>query len=222
MKMLRKFWLVLAGTGMLMAAGWACGQGLGGQGMGPVAMQHRPPMEGMFGLGGGQFWNNPNLVKQLNLTDDQRKAMDGILQDHRMKLIDLQATLQKAEVAMIPLMKADTPDRAAIETQIDRVVSARADLEKANARFLLEIRMQLKPDQWKQLQTMHENRMARERMRERDGGPWQREGKRPGLGGPDGQFHGGQNPPPPAGGDQPAPVAPPAGGPSGAGSGDEQ
>ena len=37
----------------------------------------------------------PNIVKQLNLTDDQRKAMDGILQDHRMKLIDLQANLRR-------------------------------------------------------------------------------------------------------------------------------
>ena len=52
-----------------------------------------------------------NVVKQLNLTDDQRKAMDGIMQDHRMKLIDMQANLEKAEFALGPLMKADTPDR---------------------------------------------------------------------------------------------------------------
>ena len=44
---------------------------------------------------------------------------------------------------MGPLMKADTPNRSAIEAQIDKVVQARADLEKANARFLLDVRMQV-------------------------------------------------------------------------------
>jgi Spy/CpxP family protein refolding chaperone len=152
-------------------------------------------MERAFGLAGGQFWNNPNLVKQLNLTDDQRKSMDGILQDHRVKLIDLQANLQKAEVTMTPLMKADTPNRSAIEAQIDKVVQARAELEKANSRFLLDIRMQLTADQWKQLQTMRENRGG---PGPRDGqrGGWGQGGPRPGTRGPGGQFGRPQGPPP--------------------------
>jgi Spy/CpxP family protein refolding chaperone len=190
-------------------------------------------MERSFGL--GQFWNNPNLVTKLALTDDQRKAMDGILQDHRLKLIDLQATLEKAELAMGPLMKADTPDRAAIESQIDRVVSARGDLEKANARFLLDIRMQLKPDQWKQLQTMHQDRMGHEGMHGR--GQWGHDGRGPGMNGPgmngsgpdgsgsqfhghDGQFHR-QREPLPDGTAPAAPAPPPPAG-TGTGAGTEQ
>ena len=216
MKMLKTVRLVLAVAGVVMATGLACAQGPDGPGMGPGFGQHRPPMERSFGFANGRFWNNPDVVKQLNLTDDQRKAMDGILQDHRMKLIDMQATLQKAELEMGPLMKADAPDRAAIEAQIDRVVSARADLEKANAHFLLDIRMQLKPDQWKQLQTMHQNRMH-DGMGERGPGQWGRDGRGPGMGGPgnqfhgpDGQFHRPQAPPPPDGAPEAAPPPPPA------------
>jgi Spy/CpxP family protein refolding chaperone len=177
-------------------------------------------MEQAFGLASGQFWNNPNLVKQLNLTDDERKAMDGILQDHRMKLIDLQAALQKAEVTMSPLMKADTPNRSAIEAQIDKVVQARADLEKANSRFLLDIRMQLTPDQWKQLRTMRESRMERghDGRDGQDGHDARGWGQRPGMGGPGGQFRHRQGPPPAGAAPQGAPPA--AGGP--AGSGDAQ
>jgi periplasmic protein CpxP/Spy len=203
--------LVLAVAGAVMAGGWACAQGPGGPGMGPGFGQHRPPMERSFGL--GQFWNNPNLATKLALTDDQRKAMDGILQEHRLKLIDLRATLQKAELAMGPLMKADTPDRAAIDAQIDKVVSARADLEKANAHFLLDIRMQLKPDQWKQLQTMHQDRMHHEGMGEHGRGQWGHDGRGPGADGqgnqfrgPGGQFHRQQAPPPPDGTPQAAPA----------------
>jgi len=218
--------LILVVAGVVMAGGLAVAQGPGGGGMGPGFGQHRPPMERAFG--GGQWWNNPNIVKQLNLGDDQRKAMDGIMQDHRVKLVDLQANLQKAELTLGPLMKADTPDRGAIEAQIDKVVAARAELEKANARFLLDIRMQLKPDQWKQLQAMRQNRMQHEHMDGRGRGGWGQDGQRPGMGGPGGQFRGqggrfrgpqGGPPQPPANAPQGAPAPAPAPAP---GSGDTQ
>ncbi len=222
--------LALAVAGVLMAGSLAGAQGPGGQGAGPGFGEHRPPMERAFGFANGQFWNHPNLVKQLNLSDDQRKAMDGILQDHRMKLIDLRANLEKAEVEMGPLMKADTPDEKAIEAQIDRVVAARAELEKANARFLLDIRMQLKPEQWKQLQALRMNRMQHERMGGEGRGEWGHDGQRPGMGGqfrgPGGQFHGkGGQPPanvPPADAPMTAPPPPPPMPAPGSGSGDVQ
>ena len=201
--------LVLAGV--LMTGGLAGAQGPGGPGMGPAFAQHRPPMERSLPFDGalGRFWNNPRIVEQLKLTDEQRKAMDGIMHDHRMKLIDLRANLERAEVAMEPLIKADAPDRPAIEAQIDKVVQARADLEKANARFLLDLRMQLKPEQWKQLQTMHRDRT----MRERGGHGWGQGGPGPELRGP-GRFRQPQAPPPPGAAPQaaPAPGLPPSGG----------
>jgi hypothetical protein len=132
--------------------------------------------------------------------------MDGILQDHKVTLVDLHANLEKAELAMQPLMKADQPNEGAILAQIDKVAQARAELEKANARFLLALRSKLTPDQWKQMQEFHaEGGSGRER--------WGRDGRGPDGRGPDGrgQFrHRGQGGPPPADGQQAPP--PPAGG----------
>jgi Spy/CpxP family protein refolding chaperone len=51
------------------------------------------------------------------------------------------------------MMAADTPDEPKILAQIDKIAQARAELEKANARFLLGIRRVLTQDQWKKLQT---------------------------------------------------------------------
>ncbi len=211
---------VLGVAGVLMASGVAFAQGPGGPGMGQGFGQHRPPMERAFGTagGGGQFWNNPQTVASLKLTDDQRKAMDGILQQHKMTLIDLRANLEKAEVTMQPLMKADQPNENAILASIDKVAQARAELEKGNARFLLALRGQLTADQWKQLQTMHANRMQRGDMRERERGGWGQGGPRPGMNGQGGQFRRQGGPPPPQAAPQGAPQAPPAtGGPSGSG-----
>jgi Spy/CpxP family protein refolding chaperone len=100
----------------------------------------------------GPWWNDPQLVEKLGVTADQKKKMEDIFQQHRLKLIDLHANLQKAEAILEPLVSADQPDEAKIVAQIDRVAQARAELEKANARMLLGIRQVLTPEQWKKLQ----------------------------------------------------------------------
>jgi len=171
--------VLLAGTAMAQAPGGEMGPGFG---------EHRPPMERAFGPQGEhmRWWNNPKLVERLKLTEAQRKAFDGILQDHREKLIDLRGSLEKAELELEPLMGADQPNEARILAQIDKVAQARAELEKANARFLLAIRAKLTPEQWKQLQA--------DRTNHEHGGPG-REGQRPNQSGQGGQHR--QTPPPP-------------------------
>ena len=165
-------------------------------GMGP----HRPPMERAMGMHGdhGRWWNEPRAIDKFKLTETQRKSMDDIYQQHRMTLIDLHATLEKAEVAMEPLMQESQPDEGKILSQIDRIAQARAELEKANARMLLGLRKELTPEQWKQIQT--------ERAAHREGGP----GSGPG---PDGQrkWHGR------SGGGAPGQPGPASGTPGGSG-----
>jgi len=119
----------------------------------PPPRRGRPPMERALHPGPpGRWWDNPEMAQRLGLTADQQKRMDEIFQQHRLKLIDLNASLQKAEAILEPLVESDQPDEATILAQIDRVAQARAELEKANARMLLGIRRVLNPEQWKKLQ----------------------------------------------------------------------
>jgi Spy/CpxP family protein refolding chaperone len=198
-------WLFLAVFGVaaaFMAAPGAVAQGAGGgQGVGPGFAAHRPPFERAFRFG-GRFWDNPRIAAVLKITPDQQKAMDQILFQHREKLIDLQADLKKAELDMEPLMNADEPNRAAIEAQIDKVVTARGALEKANSNFLLDIRMKLTPDQWKQIKNFRaEGGMHAMHRQWGPGGPGQRMRMR-GPNAPDGapMPQSTPAPPPPANG----------------------
>jgi Spy/CpxP family protein refolding chaperone len=100
----------------------------------------------------GKWWDNPQMAGQLGLTADQKKKMDEIFQQNRLKLVDLNAAVQKAELTMEPLVAADQPDETRIVAQIDKVAQARAELEKANARMLLGIRGVLTPEQFQKLQ----------------------------------------------------------------------
>jgi len=76
------------------------------------------------------------------------------------ELVDLHAALEKAELAMEPLIQSDQPEEGKILAQIDIVAQARAELEKANARMLLGVRKELTPVQWKQIQTFRAEHRA--------------------------------------------------------------
>jgi protein CpxP len=201
MKIFKALFAVIA------AAPLVCGFTAAAQGPGPGIGQgfggHRPPLERALGPGSiGRWWNDPAMIEKLNLRDDQRKSMDEILLEHREKLIDMHAGVDKAELAMEPLMSADQPSEQLILAQIDKIAQARAELEKANARFLLAIRAKLTPDQWKGLQAAraehHKNGPGPDGMGQRhlrqhlgpEGGP---------MGGPQGTP---QSAPPPGPGPQ--------------------
>jgi Spy/CpxP family protein refolding chaperone len=155
----------------------------------------------------GRWWNNPRVAQQIGITDDQKKKMDDIFQQHRLKLIDLNASLEKQEAIMHPLIEADQPDESKILSQIDAIAQARAELEKDRARMLFSIRQTLTPDQWKKLQAfVHQGPQRGDRDgRGRDGQGWGRGNRGPGgpggPGGPDGGAPNGQQPPPPPGED---------------------
>ena len=123
-----------------------------GPGMQMQGQQPRPNQRGMFpGAPPGKWWHNPPMVQRLALTPDQQKKMDDVFQQSRLRLIDLNASLQKEEAMLDPLINSDQLDDARVLPQIDKVAQARAELEKANARLQLGIRHVLTPEQWKKL-----------------------------------------------------------------------
>jgi len=98
-----------------------------------------------------RWWKNPQMVEKLGLTADQQKKMDDIFQQHRLKLIDVTAAVEREQVTLEPMMAADQPDEARIVAQIDKVAQARAELEKPMP-DAAGIRRILTPDQWQKLQ----------------------------------------------------------------------
>jgi Spy/CpxP family protein refolding chaperone len=109
-------------------------------------------MDHAMHAGPGRWWSDPRMAQELGLSSDQQHRMDDLFQEHRLKLIDLSAALQKQEAIMEPLLGSDHPEESKILVQIDRIAQARAELEKANARLLLGLRGVLTQEQWKKLE----------------------------------------------------------------------
>jgi len=169
-------WLVLCFASLAM---WAQQPFRGGGGPGPDGPGPRPRSGGMLGGPGGKWWDNAEMVTKLVLTAEQQKKMDDVFQQSKLKLIDLEAALQKEEVILDGLMRGPQLDDSKILPSVDRIAQDRAELEKADARFLLGIRHVLTPEQWTQLQ-------AERPSRGQNGGP----------GGPGGNGRGGGGGPP--------------------------
>lgn len=124
-----------------------------------VVATPRPTTEGptvvrKFGPGLGAWWKDSGIVSRLNLSQEQVNKISKTYLDHKLKLIDLQADLEKQELRLEPLMDVDQPDESKVGAQIDLITAARGRLEKENAIMMLDIRRWLSVEQWKKLQAL--------------------------------------------------------------------
>lgn len=105
------------------------------------------------------------VAERLQLTEDQQRRIDEVFRQHRLKLIDLSASLRREEAILEDLLASDNRDHEKALAQIDRIANARADLERTNGRMLLGFREVLDQAQWQKLQS---GRPPGDRKREHD------------------------------------------------------
>jgi Spy/CpxP family protein refolding chaperone len=119
------------------------------------------PMPGTFGMRvntpPGNWWKNSEVAQQLQLTDQQRQQLEHAFVEHRMKLVDLHADVEKEEIKLQSLMDADQPAESQVMAQMDRLLAARANLEKEFTAMTLNFRRIVTPEQWRKLQTLPEH-----------------------------------------------------------------
>jgi Spy/CpxP family protein refolding chaperone len=106
----------------------------------------------------GTWWKNPEVAARVGLSSDQQKRMDALVLQSRLQLIHLHATLQEEQLMLEPLLDASPFDQAKALEQINKIADTRADLEKTNAKMLLNIRGVLTADQWTKLRSHDHSR----------------------------------------------------------------
>lgn len=133
---------------------------MGGGEMGHDVVMRRGPGMGMgggMGPGGHGPGMGPGLemrLAALDLTDEQKTKLEAIHERSQRKNIQSRADIQIARLDLRKLLRADNPDRRAIESQIDKVSSMQATMQKANLGAMFEARSVLTDAQRKKLQEM--------------------------------------------------------------------
>lgn len=102
----------------------------------------------------GAWWKNSKIAEKLNLTDSQIKQLEDTFYQHRLKLIDVGAEMQKADMKLQQMLDADTVDESAVNSQVDQVLAARGKMEREFTNMNLNFRKILTLDQWKQLRSI--------------------------------------------------------------------
>jgi Spy/CpxP family protein refolding chaperone len=100
---------------------------------------------------GGAWWTNTALIERLGLTEDQKTRIQRAFENHRLSLESSKTLLEKEEGQLGRLLEAETVDRGAILSQVDRVTQARSEMERSNSVMTLEMREVLTRAQWMQL-----------------------------------------------------------------------
>jgi Spy/CpxP family protein refolding chaperone len=137
--------------GAMQARGHECRGAMAGQGCG----MHAGAMPGC-GMGPGAGMGmacDPVKMQELGLTPEQQRKMADIHEHMQRQVIQIEADLRIAQLDMQKLMQAESPDRAQIEAQIDRIAGLEAAMKKARIATQLEARSLLTPEQ---VRKMHE------------------------------------------------------------------
>jgi Spy/CpxP family protein refolding chaperone len=107
----------------------------------------------------GAWWKNSDIAQKLNLTDAQTKQLEDAFYQHKLKLIDVGAEMEKADMKLQQMLDADTVDENAVNAQVDQVLAARGKMEREFTAMNLNFRKILTVDQWKQLRSIQGDQM---------------------------------------------------------------
>jgi Spy/CpxP family protein refolding chaperone len=110
----------------------------------------------------GQMMNgsmHEKMMKELNLTDQQKKVIDQSMMSAQKEMKPLQSQLNEAMAHQKTLITADHPDMNAIDQNLDQIGKLRTDIAKIHTRHMVEVRSQLTDEQRVKFDQMQDHMM---------------------------------------------------------------
>ena len=99
----------------------------------------------------GKWWRRPEIIRLLNLTDEQQDRLESIFRSSATDLIDLKAEVDKSSIALRGELDRPQLDRAAIHRLAARISDARGKLFDRELTMLVEMRSVLTDPQWNRM-----------------------------------------------------------------------
>ncbi len=119
--------------------------------MATAVAQPQPQTDRMGMMGRGM-----QFMKKLNLTEEQQKQVSDIHLNVQKQLVADRAKEQTARIELRQLLKADNPDRSAIEKKMNEIADVTVQMKMRHLDAWYAINKLLTPDQQKQWKKMLE------------------------------------------------------------------
>lgn len=140
--------------------------GTGTGNMGNMMIEKRIEMggPGMMGegrgMGRGQWWENDQIAKEVNLTDDQEKKIDALATAHRKEMIKAEADLKIAKMELNDLLD-NMENETAIRKKAQEVSKLQEKIYTSRIDHRLAMNKILTAEQQKKLKAYRPTRMKR-------------------------------------------------------------
>jgi Spy/CpxP family protein refolding chaperone len=107
-----------------------------------------------------KWWQDEGVVRQVGLTAKQAKKIDDIFKGSMPDLVKAKQELDRLERDLIPFVDSATDD-SELRERVDRVETARAELNKRRSLMLLRMRRVLSVEQRVKLESLQQDRDRR-------------------------------------------------------------
>ncbi|MEW6660107.1 MAG: periplasmic heavy metal sensor [Thermodesulfobacteriota bacterium] len=104
-----------------------------------------------------------DLWLALHLDQEQRQTLRRVAPDHRRRVAQLRREMAAKRRELFELLKGENPDWGVIQGKIKEISAQQGRLEEEVARFLLECKKHLKPEQQAAFINLVERRLCRPR-----------------------------------------------------------
>ena len=106
----------------------------------------------------GKLFLPPDLVmshqQEINLTEQQRQAIQTTMAETQKKLLDQQFKLQFELELLQRRLKSATPDQARVLEEMDKVLGAEREIKRAQLSLMVKLKNTLTPQQQTQLEAL--------------------------------------------------------------------
>ena len=99
----------------------------------------------------GKWWRDPGVVKSLELTDSQVKALENAYTKSRRNLIKQKSRMESEQFELQNMFDRKNVDEKAVEQQYLNVEKARKDLSTEQFKYIMEVRKIIGYDKYNQL-----------------------------------------------------------------------
>jgi len=106
----------------------------------------------------GKWWNDKSIVKELELSDIEKKELDEKSTVSRRKMIDLKYEIEKQRFELDLLLSTNDADKQEIMERFNSLEQAKNKRSKSRFEMLMEVRETIGAERFQELKSMHRGR----------------------------------------------------------------
>ncbi|MFO7666537.1 MAG: hypothetical protein R6V76_07965 [Desulfobacterales bacterium] len=103
------------------------------------------------------WWHDPEISKQLNLSENEKQRLDELLVESGRKMIELKGIVEKERFELNALLENKSSNESAITGQFKKLENARSALANERLQFLIQTRAIIGIERFKELRIYFEN-----------------------------------------------------------------